>query len=137
MESKQTSRLAYILLFCVLVSVHLKEEEEEIPALERSHFTKEEEDKIVQKIVGKAPFSELREVFPAVFESMNDIAKPAYVEEFMGNLPGPLRYMMNNYFIPDYATSIKPKRDAPLHDTKPTLARKGCCGISFCCACIL
>mmetsp|Transcript_17074 Transcript_17074/g.34376 ORF Transcript_17074/g.34376 Transcript_17074/m.34376 type:complete len:284 (+) Transcript_17074:67-918(+) len=117
--------------------VHLQEEEEEIPALEREHYTKADEEMVVKKIIARAPFSELREVFPAILEGISEWGTEAYRDDLLRQLPAPLRYLMLHYFVPDYESSIKPKRDAPFLDAKPTLTRKRCCGIFFCCACII
>jgi hypothetical protein len=119
--------------------VHLKEEEEEIPCIARRHYTKADEDAMVQKMLASHPFSELRDVFPAVLEGIDEWATPEYKKEFLSAMPGLLVYLVNNYFVPDYGTYIAPKRDAPFFDrgNKPILTKKNCLGVFFCCKCII
>jgi hypothetical protein len=113
------------------------EEERDIPPLARVNFTEEEEKVVTDRIMQTMGLPVLRDVFPSVLIAMNSWATPAYVDNLMKEIPGPMRHLVKNYFIPDFETSIKPKRDAPLLETKPILRRKGCCGISFCFPCIL
>jgi hypothetical protein len=43
---------------------------------------------------------------------------------------------VEKYYVPDFETSIKPKRDAPFLVEEPILSRKKCFGLSFCIPCI-
>jgi hypothetical protein len=113
------------------------EEERDIPPLAKANFTEEEEKVITEKIMQSVALPALRDVFPPILIAMNSWSTPAYVDNLMNDIPGPIRYLINNYYVPDFETSVKPKRDAPLLETKPSLRRKGCCGISFCFPCIL
>lgn len=105
--------------------------------MESIHYTKADKDAFISKLMGQTPLLEVRDVFPAAWEGMKEWGTDAYRDQFMKYYPAPLRYLMVHYFIPDYHTSIKPKRDAPFLDTKPVLTRKRCCGIFFCCRCII
>jgi len=116
---------------------HLKEEEEMVPPLLRENFTQEEEDKCLQKILKREGLSGLRNFVPPVHFAMQQWAKPEFVEEFLASMPGPIRSLVEGYYIPDYKTSICPKRDAPKLKSKPTLSKVGCCKISFCFPCAL
>ena len=116
---------------------HLAEEERDIPPLLRANFTEQEEKRVVQRILQNAGLAEMRNIFPAVKESMESWATPEYIEMFSGEIPAPLRYVASNYYEPDYETFIRPKRDAPFLDSEPRLSQKGCFGISFCFRCVL
>jgi hypothetical protein len=113
------------------------EEERDIPDLARTHFTEAEETAIVEKILQSYSLGDTRNAIPFLVTDMRVWATPEYVEGFIGSMPGPLQSLLKNYWIPDFETSIKPKRDAPFLDTEPKLTKKGCCGISFCFPCIL
>ena len=131
--------VCFRLTFCntsLLRVAHLMEEERDIPPEARKHFTKKDEDEIMKVLIRHAKYSELRDVFPIVLEATKEWGKPEYVEDFRNVVPSPLIYMANTYYVPDYESYLKPKRDAPLFDTKPHLSRKGCCGINFCFPCI-
>lgn len=124
--------------FVVDMNEHLMEEERDIPPLARLHFTEEEEGKLVEKIGRQeASLKVLRNMFPAIMESMKEWGTPALRDDFEKKFPGLLRHLSNKYWNPDYETWVRPKRDAPLLQTEPFLTRVGCFGFSFCFPCIL
>lgn len=116
---------------------HIMEEERDVPPLAKKYFTEEDEKReVMDKMMKNISLKQLRILFPPALDTMEVWASPEYMKEFMKKLPGPFVSLAENYWRPDFETSIKPKRDAPFLDTKPTLTRKGCCGISFCFKCI-
>jgi hemerythrin-like domain-containing protein len=119
------------------MSTHMMEEERDIPPLARENFTEADEKKVTEKILRKAGLGEMRCMFPSILSAVNEWGTPAYAEKLKQQVPPPLLYVANNYYVPDHETYIKPKRDAPLLETKPHLSRKGCFGISFCFPCIM
>ena len=119
------------------MNAHLKEEEEMIPQLLRDNFTQKEEAPVIEKILQREGLHGCRIFVPAIIAAMKDWATADFVEEFLGSMPGPIRGLVEGYYIPDYETSVWPLRDAPLLDVKPTLSKVGCCKISFCFPCIL
>lgn len=123
--------------FCSDMLEHMKEEEEIIPKILRDKFTKEEESKIVNKIVKSGGLGMARKFLPLILEAMEVWATPEFYDDFMKSLPPPIRMLVINYYIPDYETAICPLRDAPTLPTKPKLSRVGCCTFSFCFPCII
>jgi hypothetical protein len=113
------------------------EEERDIPPILRAHFTEEEEKKVTEKIIKKVGLKPMRAVFPSVLYALKQWAKPAFVDKFLQEIPAPAMHLINKYYIPDFETNIRPKRDAPLLSSEPKLSRKGCFGLSFCFPCIL
>lgn len=81
---------------------HLEEEEELIPSLLRDNFTREEEDKCVQRILKREGLHGARIFVPSVIFAMQKWAKPEFVEEFLSSMPGPIRGLVEGYYIPDY-----------------------------------
>ena len=108
----------------------------DIPPLLRANFTKEEEEKIIEKISQRGGLVGLRIVFPSISLAMQEWTKPAFYDDFMSTIPPPVRYLLLNYFAPDYENCILPKRDAPFLSEKPNLKRVGCCKIC-CFPCII
>jgi len=115
---------------------HLKEEEIVFPSLLRAHFTKEEEEAAVQKLVKKAGIAGLRTIFPSVLLAAEEWMSPAHWDEFFSSLPPPIQHLTNKYILPDHRNCVIPKRDAPFLKTKPRVGKEGrvkCCMIPFCC----
>jgi hypothetical protein len=119
------------------MKTHNMEEERDIPPLARGHFTEADEKKVTEKILRKAGLGEMRCMRPSIMSGVNVWGTPAYTEKIPQQIPPPLLYVANNYFVPDHQTCIKPKRDAPLLETKPHSSRKACFGISLCFPCII
>ncbi|KAL3768366.1 hypothetical protein ACHAW5_005204 [Stephanodiscus triporus] len=115
---------------------HLQEEEATVPALVRDNFTQEEEDACVKKILKKEGTSGLRMFLPSVIVAMEEWATREYIDQFLGSIPAPLRMLYTDYYLPDYETCLRPMRDAPLLESKPSLSKTKCCKISFCIPCI-
>ena len=117
---------------------HIMEEERDVPPLAKKYFTEQDEKReVMDKMMKTVSLKQLRFMFPPALDTMEIWASNEYVLEFRKKLPGPLVSLADNYWRPDFDTSIKPKRDAPfLEGTKPTLTLKGCCGISICFKCI-
>eukprot|EP00339_Tiarina_fusa_P002570 CAMPEP_0117002788 /NCGR_PEP_ID=MMETSP0472-20121206/4331_1 /TAXON_ID=693140 ORGANISM="Tiarina fusus, Strain LIS" /NCGR_SAMPLE_ID=MMETSP0472 /ASSEMBLY_ACC=CAM_ASM_000603 /LENGTH=297 /DNA_ID=CAMNT_0004703233 /DNA_START=73 /DNA_END=967 /DNA_ORIENTATION=+ len=116
---------AAILIYVPEMNSHLAEEERDIPDLARKHFTEAEETAIVEKILQSYSLGDTRNTIPFLVADMRVWASPEYVEGFIGNMPGPLQGLLKDYWIPDFETSIKPKRDAPFLGTEPSLTKKG------------
>ena len=68
---------------------------------------------------------------PSVMIAMQQWASKEFVDEFFGSIPAPLRMLYTNYYLPDYETCVRPMRDAPLLDSKPSLSKEKCREISF------
>lgn len=120
------------------MEAHLQEEEENIPALLRAHFTEKENQAVVQKIIAKAGLSGCRFEVPAILYAMEDWATPAFRQGFIESIPAPIRHLVFKYYIPDYQNSVVPMRDAPLlKGGKPPLKKVGCFGLPFCFACVV
>ena len=113
------------------------EEERDIPPIAREHFTEEEEAKVVEKIGKEGSIKLMRNIFPAIMESIQTWGTPAQKAKIDALMPGPIKYLAAKYFNPDYETFVRPKRDAPLLEFEPVLSKKPCCGIPFCFPCIV
>ncbi|KAI2504697.1 Hemerythrin HHE cation binding domain [Fragilaria crotonensis] len=124
---------------------HLAEEERDITPLLRAHFTQKENDEIVQEILKRGGVQSMRNLLPSILVAMQQWGSLDFFEEFWGSIPGPVRHLATNYFIPDYENCIAAKRDAPFweataknrHQQRPPLKRTKCCKISFCFPCII
>ena len=133
------------LTFCPYHPEHLAEEERDISPLLRAHFTRKEEDETVQVILKRSGVKGMRIMLPSILLAMQQWASLDFYEEFWAGIPGPVRHLASNYFIPDYENCIAAKRDAPFweptagnrHLQRPPLKRAKCCRISFCFPCII
>ncbi len=131
--------------FCPHNPEHLAEEERDISPLLRAHFTQKENDEIVLDILKRGGVQSMRNLLPSVLVAMQQWGSLDFYEEFWGSIPGPVRHLATNYFIPDYENCIAAKRDAPFweataknrHQQRPPLKRTKCCKISFCFPCII
>lgn len=122
--------------FAIEMKEHMAEEERDIPPLAKQHFTASEEMKIINKIVRRSPPSDVRKFFPPLLFAVSEWATPEYYDEFRKEIPGPVLHVMEKYYVPDFDTNIKPKRDAPFLMEEPILSRRKCFGLSFCFPCI-
>ena len=122
--------------FVDLMLDHLQEEETNIPTLLRANFTQEEDDACVQTILKKEGTSGLRMFLPSIHMAMQAWASHEFINQFFGSIPPPLHMLYRNYYLPDYETCLRPMRDAPLLESKPSLSKTKCCKIPFCIPCI-
>jgi len=103
---------------------HLKEEEEVVPTLLRTHFTHQEEEEVVQKILQKGGMDEVRAFLPSILLAMKEWAAPEFYNDFVGSMPPPVSGPLLTKFLPDYDTFVHPMRDAPTMDSEPKLTQK-------------
>jgi hemerythrin-like domain-containing protein len=122
--------------FAMEMKEHMMEEERDIPPLAKKFFTESEEKKILNKIMRRSRPSDIRKFLPSLLFSVSEWSTPEYYMEFRKEIPGPVLHVMEKYYVPDFETSIKPKRDAPFLVEEPILSRKKCFGLSFCIPCI-
>mmetsp|Transcript_20404 Transcript_20404/g.30278 ORF Transcript_20404/g.30278 Transcript_20404/m.30278 type:complete len:361 (+) Transcript_20404:169-1251(+) len=121
---------------CFTLSAHLQSEEELLPPLLRQSFTEEEHQGIMQKLSQREGLSGARLFLPSVVMALEEWAKPEFVSTLYDQMPAAVRYLMREYYLPDYKYCVVPMRDAPKLKTKPTLNKVKCCKIPFCCSCI-
>lgn len=88
--------------FCFTLSAHLQSEEELIPPLLRNNFTEAEHEAILMKLQKREGLSGLRLFLPSILAAMNVWGKPEFVESIQRKIPAPIRYLVNNYYVPDY-----------------------------------
>ena len=54
----------------------------------------------------------------------------------LGSIPPPIKYLVDNYYMPDFENVAMNMRDAPTLASKPNLKRVPCCRIPFCFPCM-
>ena len=123
-------------LFVDLMLGHLQEGETNIPALLHANFTQEEHDVCMHMTLKKERILGLCMFLPSIHMAMQAWASQEFINQFFGSIPPPLHMLYRNYYLPDYETCLRPMRDAPLLESKPSLSKTKCCKIPFCIPCI-
>ena len=73
---------------------HLDEEEEQIPELMSQHFTEKEHDEMVENIMKSLGLSTTATMLPWILDAMKHWDGPEAVDNFVKNLPFPIRMML-------------------------------------------
>ena len=123
-SSKIKTLQAKVPSFVEHMEEHLQEEEATVPPLLRDHFTVEEEQACVAKIIEREGITGLRTFFPAIVLAMREWAAPAFMDEVFSSMPPPIRGLFRGYYLPVYEQCVRSMRDAPLLKEKPALGRK-------------
>jgi hemerythrin superfamily protein len=116
---------------------HLLEEEQAIPPILREHFTEDENEKAVEKVIQKGGLNLARVEVPAIVEALHEWGTENAVQDFYSKMPPPILHLVMTYYEPDYETYVKPLRDAPMlkedmAEASVELHRTPCCKIPGC-----
>merc|ERR1711918_53388 len=75
------------------MGAHLAEEEEVVPSLLREHFTAQEEEQTVQKILASLGYEGNKLFLPWIIEAYNHRGDDQALQNFTGNLPMPVKML--------------------------------------------
>jgi len=93
--------------YSMMMQDHLAEEEEVIPALLRANFTVEEEAVVVGEIIASLGLDGNKKFLPNIIDAMSRWGGEKKVEEFMLNIPPPIRFLYATFWQPDYENNQK------------------------------
>lgn len=95
---------------CAIMGPHLDEEEEVIPDLLRKHFTKEENDMQVERVVKAIGLKGNKTFLPMVLHAMEKAGgygPELTVDIFVASLPPPIRLLNRVWFTPSFERDNK------------------------------
>jgi len=81
---------------------HLATEERVMPPMLKEHFQEKEQKATVDKIIKNQGLGGAKVELPFIYHGMLRWAGEEWAAKFLGNIPGPIRYMLKNYWITDY-----------------------------------
>jgi hypothetical protein len=85
-----------------LMLPHLEEEERVISPILRAEFTQPEEKQTIDKILASLSLEDNINMLPWIADSLGKWAPDDIVAKFMSNLPKPIVFALNNFWLPAF-----------------------------------
>eukprot|EP00741_Cyanophora_paradoxa_P016966 tig00020944_g16387.t1 len=105
--------------FCEMMRHHLREEEEIIPVIMRDHFTREEEQKVVERIIARMQTSFRGEAIAWIARVARQWMLAHEYEGFEASLPGPVRFMLRKLWAKQHVENNVQLLRSVTYDAEP------------------